>query len=414
MKLTAKAVSAAKFVDRPLKLSDGHGLYLHVTRTSSTWRYRYRLHGKAREFTIGKLDIVSLAEARERHRDARALVQDGVDPVAQRADIKAEKAAAEQRSSEQAVTVADLISDWLTSKDDEWQRSHTSKVQLRLRKLPKSFTGLPVYKVQAEDVVAVLEPIVANGRKETAHRVRSYFTAMFDRAAARKLIHSNPSNDPLVKELIGKRPRAKSFAHIKSVDLFSRVLVDIEHYLGNLEVRAALRLLPMLFVRPTELRGMRWSELHLEQGEWHIPAMRMKKGLAHVVPLPRQAVEILNTQRERVPDSCDLVFRGREGTGKEISNMTLNVALRRLGYGSDVIVPHGFRHTASTFLNDGKVTDPAGNSLTFRGDVIERQLAHVQGGARASYNKATYLVERTVMMQAWCDWLDHLKSCRDC
>ena len=180
--------------------------------------------------------------------------------------------------------------------------------------------------------------------------------------------------------------------------------------MGNLEVMTALRLLPMLFVRPNELRGMRWSELHLEQAEWHIPAERMKTRLPHVVPLASQVIDILNAQRERAPMTCDYVFKGRESTGKEISNMTLNIALKRLGYGSNVIVPHGFRHTASTFLNDGKVTDAEGNRLTFRSDVIERQLAHVQGGSRASYNKATYLLERAEMMQAWGDWLEKLKS----
>ena len=410
MKLTAKTVSAARFKGKSEKIYDGHGLYLHVTKTSKVWRYTYRMDGKQREFTIGAVDVVPLAKARKLHLDARALVLDGIDPVSERRKEREATKQARANAEKAGTSFGAVANQWLDVKAKEWAASNYSKVEGRVNGLPAWFTDKPVLQITADDVVSVLSGKVSEGKLHTAHKTNDYIRQIFDRAAAAKLVRINPAKDPLVKELIGKRPTGRNFAFITSERVLADVLVSIDHYLGNSEVAAALKVLPLVFTRPGELRGMRWSELDLIGKQWNIPEERMKERKSHVVPLSRQVLDILEQQRDRVPSDCELVFPGRHSKKQPISDMTLNIALKRLGYSSDVIVPHGFRHTASTFLNDRRVTDSDGGILTFRSDAIERQLSHVQGSVRDVYNKAKYIDERTSMMQAWADFLDRIKE----
>ena len=410
MKLTATAVKAARYLNKPLKLADGHGLYLHVTPTANFWRYRYRLDGKARELTIGNAEIVSLAIAREHHREARGMVLTGKDPVKHRRDEKANAQLEAQANAIKGITVAEVLAEWQNTRELEWAENHASKVRGRLKRLPDSFTSLPVIQVTADDVLAVLMTSFEDGKKETTHRLLSYLRGIFDSALADELIHSNPARHAKIKNKLGKRPVGANFAHTTSVEVFTNILRAIDLHMGKPETEVALKLLPMLFSRPTEVRAMRWDELRIDEAEWHIPVERMKGGLPHIVPLPRQAIQLITELRERQQLKSNFVFVGRDGPFKPISDMTLGNALKRAGVPADVTVPHGFRHTASTFLNDGKVRDASGNRLLFRGDVIENQLSHKQGDIRKTYNKATYLEERALMMQAWADWLDMLKA----
>jgi integrase len=410
MKLTATAVKAARYVDKPVKLADGHGLYLHITPTANFWRYRYRIGGKAREFTIGNAEIVPLSQAREEHRQARALLLSGEDPVQSRRDEKADVKAQAQSKAVKSITVATVMAEWQNAREPEWVESHASKVRGRLKRLPDSFTSMPVMQVTADDVLTVLMTSFEAGKKETTHRLLSYLRGIFDSALADELIHRNPARHAKIKNKLGKRPVGDNFAHTTSVEVFANILRAIDLHMGKPETEVALKLLPMLFCRPTEVRAMRWDELRLDEAEWHIPVERMKGGIPHVVPLPRQAIQLITELRDRQHVKSNYVFVGRDGAFKPISDMTLGNALKRAGVPADVTVPHGFRHTASTFLNDGKVTDALGKRLLFRGDVIENQLSHKQGDIRKTYNKATYLDERAEMMQAWADWLDMLKA----
>ena len=405
VKLTAKTVAAARYVDRNLSLADGGGLVLAVTRTARTWRYRYRLAGVARQYTIGSADEISLAEARDLHREARRRVQAGADPVSARREKRAAAVVDRTRAAAASLTVRALFDEWVAH-HPEWAESHRSKVLCRHRvNLPPAFLDTPVVAVTPAAVMAVLGAIEDRGTLDAAHRVRGDLANVFDRAVRRDVIGANPVRHPAVE--LKKKPAQVRYGHVTEPQVLADILLAIDGYVGLRSVNAALRLLPLTFVRPGELRGMVWAEVDLEGATWTIPAARMKARNDHLVPLSRQAVAILEEQRRWTGDG-PLAFPGAVSRTKAISNNTLNLALRRLGFEKDVITSHGFRHTASTMLNESVELD--GVRHRFEADWIEAQLAHKRPGVRGVYNRAQYLDDRRRMMQVWADYLDRLRA----
>lgn len=408
MKLTAKAVAAERYTGKPRKVFDGHGLHLYVTARAKTWRYAYRLHNKERTYTIGNSELLSLADARDLHREARKMVLVGVDPVAARQENRDDAMREVEAEKLSTITVADVLTEWRTHKQLSWSAAHTKKVVIRLNSLPGWFEAEPVITLTHEHIVRVLEPSIIASKLHSAHKLADFLRQALDRAVSNELLRDNPVRHPAVKELIGKRPSANNFAFITDERVLGRLVKDIDFYAGHTSVAAALKLMPLVATRPGELRGMRWDEINIESAMWEIPASRMKTRKPHLVPLSKQAITIIERQRHLSPAGCKVVFPGRVN-GSPISDMTLSIALKRLGYEGQ-ITPHGFRHTFSTIANDRRIIDVDGQPITFRADAIEAQLSHAQGGVRAVYNKAQYLDERRVLMQAWADWLDAQKG----
>lgn len=388
--LSDLAVRAAKPGEKPFKVTDGQGLYLLVNPNGSRWwRWDYRRpEGNRNTLSLGVYPDVSLKQARERRDEARRLLADGIDPGAKR---QAEKIA--QSDSFEAVA-----REWFAKFSPNWAPSHSSKIITRLEKDIFPWVGSrPVSAITAPELLTCLRRIESRGALDTAHRAHQNCGQIFRYAVATGRAERDPSSD-----LRGALPPATHvhYASITEPEKIGALLRAIDGYDGTFVSRCALRLAPLVFVRPGELRAAKWAEFDLEKGEWRIPASRMKARVMHIVPLSSQALEIL---RELKPLSAnsEYLFPSVRTPKKPISDNTLNAALRRLGYTTDEVTTHGFRSMASTLLNE----------QGWSRDAIERQLAHGERDeVRAAYNYAQYLPERRKMMQAWADHLDTLRQ----
>lgn len=388
--LSDLAVRAAKPGEKPFKVTDGQGLYLLVNPNGSRWwRWDYRRpEGNRNTLSLGVYPDVSLKQARERRDEARRLLADGIDPGAKR---QAEKIA--QSDSFEAVA-----REWFAKFSPNWAPSHSSKIITRLEKDILPWVGSrPVSAITAPELLTCLRRIESRGALDTAHRAHQNCGQVFRYAVATGRAERDPSSD-----LRGALPPATHvhYASITEPEKIGALLRAIDGYDGTFVSRCALRLAPLVFVRPGELRAAKWAEFDLEKGEWRIPASRMKARVMHIVPLSSQALEIL---RELKPLSAnsEYLFPSVRSPKKPISDNTLNAALRRLGYTTDEVTTHGFRSMASTLLNE----------QGWSRDAIERQLAHGERDeVRAAYNYAQYLPERRKMMQAWADYLDTLRQ----
>lgn len=386
--LTDRALKALRPREKPYKRADGKGLYVIVQPSGALWwRFRYRYGGREKTISLGTYPGTSLKLAREKRKAARANLSAGIDPSEKR---QAEKAALEN-------TFASVAEEWLTR-----QRSlkATTVKQIRRRldaHLVPRFGRRPITEISAPDLLRVLRRIESKGHHETAHRVRALASRIFRFAIASGRADRDPAQD-----LAGALApvRTKNFAAITSPRRIGELLRAIDGYQGQPAVMVALRLAPLVFVRPGELRGAEWHEFDLEAAEWRIPAARMKMDSEHLVPLARQAIEVLE-DLQTTTGHGRLLFPGLRSSDRPISDNTLNAALRRLGFGADEMTAHGFRTMASTLLNE----------QGFPPDVIELQLAHVERNrVRAAYNRAERLEERRRMMQAWADYLDGLRA----
>lgn len=386
--LTEAAVKAAKPREKPYKLFDERGLYLLVTpERSRLWRFKYKFERREKLLALGTYPDVGLKDARKRRDDARRVIADGVDPSAQR---RAAKAA-------QGDTFKAIAQEWLgkqkTLKDVTIKRD-----QDRLDSFVYPYLGeRPIGNITAPDLLAVLRRIESKGIHETAHRTRALCGRIFRYAVATGRAERDVSAD-----LRGALTTVVTEHHSAIIDpqRVGELLRAIDGYTGQPETAAALRLAPLVFLRPGELRAAQWTEIDLEGAEWRVPGERMKMGEAHVVPLATQAVKILR-EIQPLTGAGKFVFPGLRSPSRPISENTINGALRRLGYSKDEQTGHGFRTIASTLLNE----------QGWNPDLIELQLAHAERNqVRAAYNKAQRLPERRKMMQAWADYLDMLRK----
>lgn len=390
-KLTAAAIKASE--GKPGKLADGGGLFLLTKEGGSRlWRMKYRVGGKEKLLSFGAYPEVTLAEARKRRDEARAVIRDGGDPAAKK---RAQKVAAKVGAENSFSAVA---AEWLAKQKAKMAPATYEKARWTLEDLVGPWLGArPIADIDAPEVLQVLRRIEARGAHETAHRTKQRCGQIFRYAIATGRAMADPTAS-LRGALVPVKVTSR--AAITDAGKVGELLRAIDGYSGQLTTRCALRLAPLLFVRPGELRAMQWAELDLDAALWRIPAGRMKMREAHTVPLSDQAVAIL---RELFP----LTGRGRycfpslQTADRPMSENTVNAALRRLGFDKDTMTGHGFRAMASTRLNE----------LGWAPDVIERQLAHAERNkVRAAYNRAQYMAERIRMMQAWADYLDGLRS----
>jgi integrase len=387
MMLKDTHIRSAKPKNKIFRLFDGGGLYLEVTPAGGKyWRYKFRFLGKEKRIALGTYPEVTLAEARERHLQARKLLADGKDPSQVKKEVRRQAVLNSQQSFEV------VARDWHKNRLNNWSENHA-------KKLLKSFEadvfpklGLrPIAEITASELLELVRKVEKRGALETAHRVLQNIGQVFSYAIVTQRAERNPAMDlrgalqPVKKE---NNPYLKE-------DELPEYLKRLAAYDGHLQTKLALQFLLLTFVRTNELRGALWTEINFDKAEWRIPAERMKMREPHIVPLSRQAVAVLQ-ELQQFNGQWDFVFPNQHKPSGCMSNNTILYALYRMGYHSKA-TGHGFRATASTVLNEHGFTP----------DMIERQLAHCERNqVRAAYNHAQYLKERRGMMQWWADYLD--------
>lgn len=399
MPLTDTKIRNTKPGEKPIKLTDGGGLYLEVRPTGSKlWRYRYRIADKENVFAIGeycadkRIGHVSLDDARGERDKARALVKQGVHPSHNRQTARLVSHA------ENANTFEAVARDWIEQKRARWTPRYLRQVETVLAAdVFPSIGGLPIRNVTAAHLLAILRALEGRGAVTVAVLVRQWASGIFRFGAATLRAETDPA-----AALRGAIDRPKRQHHKPLTrDQIAEFAKVLESFGGYRTTAIALRLMLLTFVRTVELRCARWEEIDLERAEWRIPAERMKMREGHIVPLSRQAVALLR-ELQTFTGGREVLFPNYRTPNTCMTATTLNRALERMGFaGRDSIgfSAHGFRATASTILNE------AG----YRPDVIERQLAHAERNQiRASYNQAEYLQERREMMQQWADLTDEM------
>ena len=391
MPLTAREVKAAKTSDKPTKLSDGEGLYLLVQPNGAKyWRLAYRFDGKQKTLAIGVYPDIGLQDARERRQEAKKLLANDIDPSQAKKSQKAARQALVANSFE------NVAREWFSKQAPSWKENHASRIIRRLELNIFPWLGsAPIETIAAAELLKVIRRIESRGAIETAHRVLANCGQIFRYAIAT----ARASRD-LAADLRGALPPTQEIHHASITDpkKVGELLRDIEGYKGAFVTKCALRLAPLVFLRPTELRHAEWSEIDFNKAEWRIPASKMKMKAVHIVPLSTQARAIL-LEIQPLTGQGRYVFPSVRSNSRAMSENTVLAAIRRLGYAKGEMTGHGFRSMASTLLNE----------QGFNRDAIERQLAHAEGNSvRRAYNFAEYLAERQVMMQHWADYLDGL------
>ncbi len=392
MPLSDITIRKARPTDKVQRLFDGGGLYLEITPAGSKlWRQKYRHGGKEKRLAHGPYPEVSLAQARERREAARRLLANGVDPAQHK---KAEKAAGVERAANSFEVVA---REWLSRRG--WVPSYASKVAAWLDNDVFPYIGdRPISELTAPEFLRVGRRIEERGAIESAHRILQNCGQVMRYAIATGRAERNP-----VADLKGALAPAQEKHHAAIIDPegVGALLRAIDGYKGGQVTRLALQLAPLVFVRPGELRQAEWSEIDLDAAEWNIPAHKMKMRQPHLVPLSKQAIEIL-TELQPLTGHFQYVFPGGRSPKRPMSDNGLTAALRRMGYEQGSMTVHGFRAMARTLLDE---------ELKFRPDYIEHQLAHaVRDPNGRAYNRTSHLAERRKMMQAWADYLDRRRA----
>jgi len=394
MALTDSAIRNAKPREKPYKLGDSGGLYLEVSPAGGKlWRLKYRFDGKEKRLALGAYPEITLAEVRERRDAARKELAAGIDPGV------AKKAAKAARIERYANSFEAIAREWHERQKSGWSAANSKKVLAMLENDAFPWFGSkPVADLRAPDILKAISKVEARGALESAHTILQTCgrVVRYAIATGRAEVDFTPGlRGALTSVKVKHRPALTDPAEVGAL------LRAIEAYKGTSEVHAALRLLPIIFCRPGELRGATWLEFDLDAATWSIPAERMKMRRPHIVPLSRQAVAILKGIQP-LTGRGEYVLPGRGGK-RPMSDMTVNAALRRLGYDTrEEITAHGFRATARTLLHEVLRIDPA---------VIEHQLAHrVPDALGAAYNRTQFIDERRAMMQRWADYLEELKA----
>lgn len=396
-------IDRARQKDKPYKLTDGEGLYLLVTPTGGKlWNLKYKFAGKERKLSLGKYPAVSLADARRRKEDAQKLLANEQDPAAimsKQAKRLQQIAVVEAKQTEIESTFEYIARAWHNKFFITWTAHHATRIMTWLeRDVFPHIGGMDIATIEAPDILAVLERIANRPALDQAHRTRSHCGMIFRYAIGTGKAKRDPTRD--LYKILPPVSHGHRAAPTDPKEV-AALLRAIDAYSGSYVVQCALKLLPMLFCRPGELRGMEWAELDLDSAEWSIPAARMKMKQAHLVPLPSQAIDIIKTLQSLTGDS-KLVFPSSLSDTRCISENTLNTALRRMGIEKHELSSHGWRAVARTLLHE---------VLGFSPDAIEAQLAHaVPDRLGRAYNRTQHLAERKKMLQTWADYLDGLKA----
>lgn len=397
MSMTDVKARTAKAKEKPYKLSDSDGLFLLVTPAGGKWwRFKYRFGGKEKLLSFGTYPEVSLSDAREKREAARKQVAAGIDPGEVRKAQKASKKAICENTFEV------VAREWHGKYAKGWSAGHAATILDRLEKEVFPWLGMrPIEEIKAPELLKVLRRVESRGALDTAHRVRNHCSQVFRYAVATGRAERDPGAD-----LKGALPPVKNnhFAAPTDPKDVAPLLRAIDDYQGSFVVKCALQLAPLFFVRPGELRQAEWAEIDLEEAEWNIPASRMKMKEPHLVPLAKQALNILQ-ELKALTGHGKYVFPCHRSPLRCMSENAVNAALRRMGFEKTEITGHGFRAMARTILDE---------VLHVRPDFIEHQLAHaVKDPNGRAYNRTAHLAERKKMMQQWADYLDSLKAVKE-
>jgi integrase len=391
MPLTAASIRNIKPKDKTFKLYDERGLYLEVSPNGGKWwRFKYRFSGKEKRLSLGVYPDVSLKEARDHREEARKLLAKEIDPSENR---KAQKSSRVEIAGNSFEVVA---REWFAKHSTHWAADHANRTFRRLERDVFPWIGeKPITGVTAPQLLSVIQRIENRGALETAHRALANCGQVFRYAIATGRAERDPSGD-----LRGALPQAKGehFAAVTEPKQVAEILRVIDGYEGSLIVGCALRIAPLVFVRPGELRKAEWGDIDFDKAEWRY--MVTKTDTLHIVPLSRQAVEILK-EIQPLTGHGHYVFPSARGNGRPMSDNAILAAMRRMGISKEEMSGHGFRAMARTILDE---------VLGVRPDFIEHQLAHaVRDPNGRAYNRTAHLPERKKMMQNWADYLDKLK-----
>jgi integrase len=389
MMLTDTGIRKAKAKVKAYRIGDEKGLYLWITPSGGKlWRWKYRFNRAEKLMSFGQYPDVSLALARERHAAARTLLATGIDPMVQR---KAAKTAQLALSVNSFQSVAAL---WMTHWREGKSPRHVDYVRRRLDAdiLPR-LGARPVGEIEASELVAMAKAIEERGARDLAKRALETAGQVFRHAVAHNYARRNPASEIQPGDIL-KSAHKVNYARVDAKEL-PALLKAVEVYRGTPVTRLAMKLMSLTFVRTSELTGARWAEFDMDAARWDIPAERMKMDTPHIVPLARQAIEVLEMLRTLTGESVWL-FPGDRSPSKPMSNNTILKALERMGY-KGRMTGHGFRGLASTILHE----------KGYSHDHIELQLAHAPRNAvSAAYNHALYLEPRAKIMQDWADYLE--------
>jgi integrase len=397
--LSDMQIKNAKPQDKDYTLTDGGGLYLLVKQSGSKiWRYQYSFNGKRFLTSFGTYPAVSLLEAREKRAVYQKDISNGINPADTKKEIKAKNA--EARQSKEQIFEA-LLRQWIDLKRTKVTKNTADKIQRTFELYFLPFIGQkPITEISKQEYIELILRMRDKGIHYYAHKTKGMLQQFLNYLEESNILENAPQ---LRLENALPKPQETNYPHITDLRELGKLLRAIDNYQGDISTKYALMLAPLVFVRPANIRFMEWSEIDFEKKIWRIPADKMKMRTPHIVPLSRQAIEILK-EVKKVNGVYKYVFVSPVSTIKPLSENTLNMGLMRIGY-KGVMVSHGFRHTASTILHE-HISEHG-----FHTEVIERQLAHAErNGVKAAYNHAEYIKERTALMQWWADFLDKLKQ----
>ena len=393
MRLSDLKIRKLKQSSKPVRLSDGWGLYLLVRPNGSkAWQYRYQFLGKEKVLTIGSYPLVSLAAARQKRNEAKQLLADGIDPSVQK---QLDRIDSQTRARITFKAVADEYYQSLI--DRELAPATLRKKRWQIDGLAKPLHNRPIDQITAAELLHLLKPIERSGRRETTKKLRATISAIFRLAMVTQRAQADPSaalKDALVP------PKVRGRAAITNDKEFGELLRRLDEYTGWPVIQAAMKFQILTCTRPGETRGAKKQEFDLEARVWTIPAERMKMRREHKVPLSHQALKIVSEYWPET-EAIELIFPSLLSNRKWLSENAFNTVLRRLGYSGDEVTAHGFRVTASTLLN----------AREYNPDIIEAVLAHQDTNAiRRTYNRTTYWKQRVELMQVWADLCDELQG----
>jgi len=394
--LTDTAIRTVKLAKKPFKMYDRDGLFLLVNPGGSKlWRWRYRFDDKEKLMALGEYPLLSLAQAREHHLAARRTLALGVDPMAERkAEAEAKQKEAQARQAESERSFERVAKKWWELWSVGKSPRHADTVMRRMKAdVFPAYGHKFIDAVTAADIRELMLAVAARDARDVAKRVHETTGQVFRYAIAHGLASRNPAADFKPRDILAVA-KSENFARVDAREL-PELLTKMDAYNGDAITRFAMKLMAYTFVRTSELIEAPWVEFDLDEARWIIPPERMKMDTPHIVPLSRQAVEVLRALK-LLTGNGRLVFPGALDKNKPISNNTILFALYRLGY-QGRMTGHGFRGLASTILNESGFDEAH----------VELQLAHMKRNkVAAAYNHAKYLKQRTAMMQWWADYLD--------
>ncbi|MEG8040055.1 integrase arm-type DNA-binding domain-containing protein [Sphingomonas sp. LR60] len=393
MPLTDTAVRAAKPDLKPRKIADEKGLFLLIQPSGGKlWRLKYRHLGKEKKLSLGRYPDVTLKEARERRDEARRVLASGFDPSVEK---RTRQLAAQQDAANTFVVIAN---EYIDKQEREGLAGATTrKARWLLSLMEQPLGNLPISTITPATLLAALRRVEERNHLETASRMRSLASRVFRYAVATARATSDPA-----AALRGAltAPKAKHHAAIVDPSGLGALLRAIDGYEGQPMTRLALKLMPLLYSRPGELRKAKWDEFNLVDAVWKVPVGNMKTRREHVVPLSRQAIVLL-TEARSLTGKYQYIFSSMYPGTRPMSENTINAALRRLGYSGEEMTSHGFRTTASSLINESGKWHP---------DAVERSLDHRDVNViRGIYHRGAHWNERVQMAQWWADYLDQLR-----